>query len=177
MAAMNPRQNERTLDRRSFLARAAWGLVGGIGAVLTWALGLFSLAPAFATRDDTQPEWTAVGVLEEIPEGPPTKRSVVLTQRAGWGEFNTQRLVWVVRRGNELRVFSAVCPHLGCTVNIARAGFFCPCHGSAWNTEGERIGGPTQRGLDELEYKIENNVLYVRYQFFRPNVAEKVSVA
>lgn len=171
------RAKDEDAERRSFLGRVAWGLVAGIGAVLGGALGVFSLGPAFARRDIDRGEWTPVGLLEDIPEGEPAKRSVVLTQRAGWGTFHTQRLVWVVRRGDRLRVFSAVCPHLGCTVNVATQGFYCPCHGSAWNAQGERVGGPTQRGLDELDYKIENNVLYVRHQFFRPSVAEKIPVA
>lgn len=116
------------------------------------------------------------GLLEDIPDGQLVKRSVVLSEVAGWGQFNTQRLVWIVRRGNQLQVFSATCPHLGCTVNTAPNGFICPCHGSAWDTNGERVGGPTRRGLDMLEYEVRDGVIYIRYQYFKPSIAEKIAI-
>lgn len=62
-----------------------------------------------------------------------------------------------------LKVFSAVCPHLGCTVQIAGDGeqFICPCHNAIFKFDGERVaeipsGGqnPSPRGMDPLEYKV-----------------------
>ena len=164
------------LERRSFLGKLAGLMMSAIGAVVAFAAGRYTLYPAFEEDIGTSARWVDAGLLDEIPDGQPVKRSVVISEVAGWGQFNTQRLVWIVRRGNQLQVFSATCPHLGCTVNAAPNGFICPCHGSAWDAQGERVGGPTRRGLDTLEYQVREGVIYIRYQFFKPSIAEKIAI-
>jgi len=44
------------------------------------------------------------------------------------------------------------CPHLGCEVETcAESGQFeCPCHGSMYSPYGEKVGGPSPRGMDLL---------------------------
>ena len=161
-------------DRRSFLGVIV-GLIGaGIASVLGVTIGRYAIGPALKTADAA--EWTDVGLLEEIPEGVAVKRNVVVSQDAGWGRFNSQRLVWVSRQGEDVRVFSASCPHLGCTINEGANGFICPCHSSVWNAAGEKIGGPAPRGMDTLEHRIEGDVLKVKYQFFRQGVEQKEEV-
>lgn len=109
-------------------------------------------------------------------KGSPVKRSVTVSQDAGWGRFNSQRLVWVVRNGSDVTVCSATSPHLGCTINKTSSGFICPCHGSAWNAGGQRLGGPTARSMDVLEYRIDGDLLKVKYQYFKEGVAGKEPV-
>jgi len=50
-------------------------------------------------------------------------------------------------------VASAVCTHLGCTVQwFASDGHFhCPCHGSIFGPNGEVAHGPAPRGLEWFE--------------------------
>ncbi len=55
--------------------------------------------------------------------------------------------VFIVRRGNTYRCLSAVCTHLGCTVNRTNTGYHCPCHGSVFNNQGQVLGGPAPRAL------------------------------
>jgi hypothetical protein len=45
------------------------------------------------------------------------------------------------------------------------SGFQCPCHGGAYDQEGNRIAGPPVRGLDRYQYLIRNGhlVLSARY--------------
>jgi Rieske Fe-S protein len=139
-------------------------------------LGGFSFVPAFKRRSN-QSGWIDVALLEEIPDGHPVKKALVISQDAGWGQFNTQQLIWVLKTGQHLTVYSAICPHLGCTINAADRGFICPCHGSAWDEVGKRLGGPTPRELDTLEFKIEDGMLKVKYQFFKLGTQEKEAVA
>jgi hypothetical protein len=39
------------------------------------------------------------------------------------------------------------------------SGFICPCHGGAYDSEGNRTAGPPVRGLDRYEYSIKNGNL------------------
>jgi Rieske Fe-S protein len=47
--------------------------------------------------------------------------------------FLDDERVFLVRKGNTFRCLSAICTHLGCTVNRAGNGFHCPCHGSVFD--------------------------------------------
>ena len=42
---------------------------------------------------------------------------------------------------------------------IAVSGYSCPCHGGAYDTEGNRTAGPPVRGLDRYEFSIKNGHL------------------
>lgn len=51
----------------------------------------------------------------------------------------------------ELKVLSAVCPHLKCIVhwNASESTWDCPCHGSRFDIDGEVIEGPAYRPLPQ----------------------------
>lgn len=169
------RDQSVTPGRRSFMGAVIGLIWSGISAVVAVTVGRFAVAPAL--KAGTNVEWTEVGLLEEFAEDRPVKRTVVVSQDAGWGRFNAQRLIWVIKAGQKLTVFSAVCPHLGCTINQTASGFICPCHGSAWNADGRKLGGPSPRDMDVLEHRIEGDLLEVRYQYFRQSQPEKTSVS
>lgn len=162
-------------ERRTLLG-VLTGLIGvGISSAIGITLGRFAVTPALAAA--SPPEWTDVGSIAEIPENTPTKHSVFISQDAGWGRFNSEQSVWVLKKGERLTVFSSTCPHLGCTISQAASGFGCVCHNSVWNADGERVSGPTPRGLDVLDHNIEDGVLKVKYQNFKQGIAEKVQVS
>jgi Rieske Fe-S protein len=58
---------------------------------------------------------------------------------------------------------SGGCPHMCCTVgyNKAHTEFLCPCHGSTFNTSGERTGGPAPNGLQKLSVCADECGVYV----------------
>jgi cytochrome b6-f complex iron-sulfur subunit len=60
--------------------------------------------------------------------------------------FEDER-VFLIRKGDTFRCLSAVCTHLGCTVNRAEHGYHCPCHGSVFDDQGTVKGGPAPRAL------------------------------
>jgi hypothetical protein len=39
------------------------------------------------------------------------------------------------------------------------------------------VGGPAPRGMDTLEYRIEDGTLQVKYRFFRQGVPDKQVIA
>ncbi|HEY5778971.1 MAG TPA: FAD-dependent oxidoreductase [Terrimicrobiaceae bacterium] len=53
----------------------------------------------------------------------------------------------------KVRVFSPICPHLGCVVawNEAERTWDCPCHGSRFQATGEVINGPAEKNLEEIK--------------------------
>lgn len=61
--------------------------------------------------------------------------------------FLEDERVFLVRKGNTYRCLSAICTHLGCTVNRASQGYHCPCHGSVFDEQGSVKGGPAPRAL------------------------------
>ena len=66
--------------------------------------------------------------------------------------------VAVVREGEqEVRAFSAICTHQGCTVRAEEEDLHCPCHGSTFAlTDGSVISGPAEEPLPEFPVEIQD---------------------
>lgn len=62
-----------------------------------------------------------------------------------------------VKKGHEkYLVLVGVCTHLGCVPNFGAGdygGWFCPCHGSQYDTSGRIRGGPAPKNLEVPDYK------------------------
>jgi Rieske Fe-S protein len=60
--------------------------------------------------------------------------------------------VLVFRTGADSAVcFSAICTHMGCTVNPEGTMFVCPCHGSTYDAKtGNVLTGPAPRPLPQI---------------------------
>ncbi|HMZ21448.1 MAG TPA: hypothetical protein PLD20_26180, partial [Blastocatellia bacterium] len=85
---------ENNSERRSFLGAIA-GLIGaGISAVMGVTIGRFAIAPAFSSGAAADAKnWTDLGPLSGIEEGKLVKKSIIVSQEAGWGQFNSQKAV------------------------------------------------------------------------------------
>lgn len=87
-----------------------------------------------------------LGQLSEIPVGgavsvtDPDGRPVLLTQP----------------RAGEVRAFSAVCPHEGCSAAPDGDRFSCPCHGSAFALDGSLLQGPAREGLSPYAVTVQD---------------------
>lgn len=170
---MNNQENFTTPknSRRTWLG----GLIGLIGGAITATLGIslgrFAIAPAF--NKATEATWIELGAFSLIPEKELVRKTIMISQDAGWGKFQAQRTLWVIRNGEDIKIFSGVCPHLGCSVNAKIDVFVCACHGSKWNHAGEKTHGPAPRGLDLLTHRIESGILKVQYQDFKQGIETK----
>jgi len=59
----------------------------------------------------------------------------------------------VEKTGENLRVYSSTCTHLGCKINKEQNNkFVCPCHGSQFALNGVVIKGPAAKNLEQLKY-------------------------
>ncbi|AKU98944.1 Menaquinone-cytochrome C reductase iron-sulfur subunit [Labilithrix luteola] len=123
--------------------------------------------------------WVRTVRLEQLAEGEPKRVAVIDDRTDAWTRERGVDLgsVWLVRQGANVLALSAVCPHLGCSVNTApviKDGFACPCHTSAFDLEGRRTSGPSPRNMDTLATRIDDGVVVVDFQRFRIGVPEKV---
>ena len=71
--------------------------------------------------------------------------------------FLEDERVFIVRRGNSFQCLSAICTHLGCTVNRTGGGYHCPCHGSVFNNQGLVLSGPAPRGLEWFQVTLSQD--------------------
>lgn len=165
----------RVADRRSFLGYLLAAVGGLVSAALAVPLVRFATFPLRTRTEDTS--WSNVGRLDEFSGlAEPVARTIDVTRIDGWSSSMAQTGVYVVPDGSgQLKVLSSVCPHLGCAVPWIgkKDKFICPCHGGTFTSTGVHVSGPPLRAMDELESKVENGVLKVRFQYFRQLVAKK----
>lgn len=114
------------ISRRSFLALL------GVGACLVGAGGLVSasfLGFLYPNAMKIPPMIFSIG-----------RPSQVLARDGK--VFNAKQKVFIETLSGKVRVQTAVCTHLGCTVNMVETGYACPCHGSTYDRHGRNTGGP-----------------------------------
>ncbi|HUX28325.1 MAG TPA: ubiquinol-cytochrome c reductase iron-sulfur subunit [Terriglobia bacterium] len=126
------------MNRRSFLT---WGTAGmaTLGSAMAVSFGavLRFMTPSVFYEP---PQTFKVGKPADYAYGAPT--------------FLADEKIFVFReRDKGFSVASAVCTHLGCTVNFFQSDdhFHCPCHGSIFAEDGKVIHGPAPKPLNWFE--------------------------
>ena len=73
--------------------------------------------------------------------------------------LNAPGKFFIVHNEDGIMALYRKCPHLGCTVPWAEGShqFRCPCHGSIYDYDGAKVGGPTPRGLDLMAITVEHS--------------------
>jgi Rieske Fe-S protein len=64
---------------------------------------------------------------------------------------------YMVSDGSRVHAQSAQCTHRACTVDVAKEGFECPCHGSKYGPDGTVIEGPAKKNLPHLALEIDGS--------------------
>lgn len=113
------------MSRRRFLALVGWGAVAGVGGIL----GAAMLGFLYPNALKIPPSVFSLG------------RPVDVLASEGRVFVPKQKVFVEVARGR-VRCMTAICTHLGCTVNAVETGFKCPCHGSTYDLDGRNTGGP-----------------------------------
>lgn len=167
-------------QRRKVLAGVATALgLGAVGAVTVPAVVAVN-APLTIETVRSSGDFALVGKISEFQPNVPRAVEIKASKQDAWSNLGevTVGKAWVIKReSGDFQVFSAVCPHLGCGVDWKAADkrFSCPCHVSYFSLDGDIQEGPSKRGLDPLEFKIEDDELLVRFQRFELNTEERVS--
>ena len=182
-------------ERRSFLRWA----IHGLGTIFAIVLGVPAVAYLIDARNRPAPNRgfrPVQGIkLNELVDDIPRQGVIRDVRIDAWTLHPNDVVgrVWVVKKGNDLRVFTTICPHLGCSINADPGnpcpGFTCPCHGGKFNLNGslENTGGqnPAPRHMDSLDFERardpENpdpnnrNLLLVKYQNFKQGEHDKIA--
>lgn len=127
----DPEDKDPLISRRSFLAMM------GVGACLIGAgqmVGASLLGFLYPNAMKVPASIFSIGRPEEV------------LSRDG-KIFYPKQKVFVETQSGKVRVQTAVCTHLGCTVNLVETGYGCPCHGSTYDRHGKNTGGPAPSPL------------------------------
>ena len=173
--AITPAEDEgpETYPRSTFLAAATLGLGAVIGGLVTLPVLGFAVLPSFSNQEDQDVE---LGPIDDFPEGEFVIATFLENPDVGEVSRRTTFVRYNGARGQpSFTMLYSRCAHLGCPVqpngpdrrgraeepseNVdadpdARTGFSCPCHGGAYDTEGNRTAGPPVRALDRFEFSI-----------------------
>jgi Rieske Fe-S protein len=164
-----PAEPER-FPRSKFLEGATLGLGAVIGGIVTVpALG-FAVAPAFVGQEEPDVD---LGPMDNYPQD--EWRITTFTGDPEKGDVPSYTII------------SNRCVHLGCPTQpqgppgepqevqtsaapvtltpTQPSGFGCPCHGGAYDVEGNRTAGPPVRALDRYEYSIINGSLWLGQRY------------
>ena len=173
--------------RRNFMVEFAAGVIGAlVGAVPALAGVFFFLDPLIRKREEGGGDgFINLKVnVDALPEdGTPQSFTVFADKVDAWNKFLNQPIgsVWLRKtESGEVLAFNTICPHLGCSVDYRQGetDFFCPCHTSAFNLDGEKQNEIPPRGMDKLEIETrgDKNEIWVKYQNFRAAEKEQIPV-
>jgi Rieske Fe-S protein len=169
-------------ERSKFLEGATIGLGAAIGAIVTLPVLGFAVAPAFVDQDFPDVD---LGPLDNYPEG----QWQIATFTSNLDDGKVSRRTAFVRYNGlkdnvpSFSVMSNRCVHLGCPTQpqgppgepreikttmgpveltpTQPSGYGCPCHGGAYDVEGNRTAGPPVRALDRYEFSIIEGSLWL----------------
>jgi quinol---cytochrome c reductase iron-sulfur subunit, bacillus type len=175
-------------ERRSFLTCFLAIFVGGIAAIFPFAVGAGVLLNPLRRRQSAGGFIRVCPLSALPPDGSPHLFVVATDVTDAWTRAQNQRIgsVFLSRTDSDgkpqVTAFTSTCPHLGCAVEFDAGDdrFECPCHESGFAKDGEKLFGPSLRGLDPLDVKLAgdegNQEVLVAFRRFRAGVAERIPI-
>ncbi len=135
--------SKKDVSRKDFM-NLVWGAAGALAVTELSLAGLRFLAPRA-----TEGEFGGIFSLGKYDQYPLGSVTPVESGRFYLVRLKDDGFLAIYRR----------CTHLGCAVpyDQAQGEFFCPCHGSAFTTEGDVLNQPAPRPLDLFTLTIEED--------------------
>jgi quinol---cytochrome c reductase iron-sulfur subunit, bacillus type len=168
---------EIPVGRRNFLRGISAACATAVAAIVGIPAIRALLAPVVAKP--LAENWIKVAddtALLDI--GTPIRVDFVQNQSDAWVETRAMNSVWLYTEdGDKFKAYNGHCTHLGCgfVYDKERKTFICPCHRGQFDVKtGAVLAGPPPRPLDELEVKVKDSTVFVKYKDFRLGVAERV---
>jgi Rieske Fe-S protein len=173
---------EDRYPRSRFLERATIGLGGLVAASVALPAAGLAIVPSLLGRRTSAID---LGPIASFPEGVFVVATFLSDPQVG---EVSRRAAYVRNNGlvgdlPSFTVMSSRCTHVGCPtqpngplfgdrrtaartasgeiglVPTQAGGFGCPCHGSQFDTEGNRTAGPAPRALDRYEFSVRRDHL------------------
>ncbi len=151
--------------RRKFLA----GLIGVVAGLVSTIVALpaigYLVSPGLKRAGEEK--WINLGPASSVVPGVPTPFKWSRRVEDGWVKTTQSGTAYAVQlEGQELKVLSDVCTHLGCRVtwDPNRQLFVCPCHDGFFMADGRVSSGPPPKPLISLPYRIENGQIQIRLE-------------
>lgn len=132
-----------------------------IGATLAFVVGGAVVAPSFGRREAL---WLRAGDTAGLEEGLPMPMTLRIARPDGPSEVVDRKVIYLVKKGNEVRALDSTCTHLGCRTrfNAETRQIECPCHGGVYDVNGNVISGPPPEPLRTLATRIEAGQVMVQ---------------
>jgi cytochrome b6-f complex iron-sulfur subunit len=132
---------------------------------LNGLLGIFSLGGVAAVLSPLVHYLTPVKKQETAVSSVIAAKTNELTPNsAKLFRFGSKPGILILTPGGDYRAFSAVCTHLGCTVQYSSAErqIWCACHNGHYDLNGNVVSGPPPRPLEEYAVYIKGQDVYVK---------------
>ena len=153
------------MGRRRFLS----GLIGMVAGVVSAIVALpaigYIISPGLKRQGGEN--WISLGPISGVTPGAPTPFKWSRPIADGWVKATQSGTAYAVQlEGQELKVLSDVCTHLGCRVawHEDRQLFICPCHDGFFTAEGRVVSGPPPKPLIDLPHRVENGQIQIRLE-------------
>ena len=174
--------------RNQFLELTTLGLGGVITGIVSLPIVGFAVLPAFTGQELDSVD---LGPTDKFPENEWMEATFLLDPTQGEVSRRTAfvRYNGLFEDKPSYTIISNRCVHLGCPVQasgprkederetvkteqaeltltpVLPANFSCPCHGGAYDTEGNKIAGPPVRAMDRYKFAIIDGHLHLLEQF------------
>lgn len=190
---------EETPARRNFLVEGVTALISFLlVAVPSMIAGIFYLDPILRKKAGKSGGdggelngFLQLKITRDLlpDDGTPVAVTVKATLDDAWNRFRNVPVgsVWLRKQPNgDVMAFNSVCPHLGCSVNYRRSerDFFCPCHTSSFDLDGNKTNEVPPRNMDTLVIKTGTNgavdpkgqEVWLKFENFRGGKKDKIPV-
>jgi cytochrome b6-f complex iron-sulfur subunit len=140
---MSNRDSFSPARRRFLIGLGSFGLLMAV-----WEMGRGTLR--FLNPPLTQPQ------PKPVVAGPPNEFGLnTLT-------YIPEARAWLGHDDDGYFAMSAICPHLGCTIQQVETMFACPCHGSQFDRQGNVLNGPATTPMNYLAVDLIESLLMIK---------------
>ena len=168
-------QKKETGERRDFLFTASYALGAvGVGAAVWPLIDQMNPDASVKALATTEVDISTIGLGKTITvlwRGKPvfirrrTKEEISKAQNINLEELKDPQKDEDRVKKSEWLVMTGVCTHLGCVPLGDKGdfgGWFCPCHGSHYDTSGRIRKGPAPTNLEIPKYEfVDNNTIKI----------------
>lgn len=139
----------RESNRRRFVEWFLGTTLGAVALSVLYPVFRFVVPPEAAESANNR---VLAGTLSQIP-----------SNSGRVFRFGSKPALLIRLPNGDLRAFTAVCTHLGCTVQYRPdlQEIWCPCHNGLYNLQGVNVSGPPPKPLRQYAVAVKNGKIWV----------------